>query len=161
MVSLVVQSHGIGEAVNRLTRLANWRPNDAARKIAPILESQTRRRIEAEKTSPEGRAWAPNRTRTSILLRTGRHLRDSISHRASGGDAIVEATWKYAHVHQKGATIRPKSARRLVFMLGDRKVFASQVKIPARPFMGLSAANEKEIIAELNAMLMELGGGRR
>jgi len=159
-VALVVSSQGIGEAVNRLNRLAGWSAADGARRIAPILESQTRRRIEEEKTDPQGKAWPKNRSGTSILLRTGRNLRDSIAHRTSGSDAIVEAHWKYAHVHQTGMTIRPKTARRLVFRVGQNQqpIFARQVTIPRRQFIGLSSANENEIVEELNATLKELGG---
>lgn len=161
-VSIVVNTHGIGEAVNRINRLGGWTPADGARRIAPILETQTRRRIEEEKTDPQGKAWPKNRAGTSILLRTGRHLRDSIAHRSSGGDAIVEAHWKHAHVHQAGMTIRPKNARRLVFHVGAnaQPIFARQVTIPRRQFIGLSKANEDEIVEELNAMLGELGGAR-
>lgn len=161
-VSIVVYTHGIGEAINRVNRIAGWRPEEGARLIAPILESQTRRRIEEEKTDPSGKAWPQNRAGTSILLRSGRNLRDSVAHRAAGGDAIVEAHWKFAHVHQTGMTIRPKNASRLVFHVGAnaQPIFARRVTIPRRQFIGLSKANEDEIVDELNEMLSDLGGGQ-
>lgn len=159
-ISIVVNTHGIAAAVEQLNKLTGWRVEQGARLIAPILESQTRRRIEVEKRSPRGERWKPNRTGTSILLRTGRHLRDSVAHRAAGSDAIVEAHWKHAHVHQTGMTIRPRNAKRLVFRVGAnaQPVFAHKVTIPARPFIGLSAENEADLVEELNAMLAELGG---
>jgi phage gpG-like protein len=159
-VSLIITTHGIAAAVEQLERLTGWSPADGAQRIAPILESQTRRRIESEKRSPRGVAWAPNRTGTSTLLRTGRHLRDSIANRTSGPDAIVEAHWQHAHVHQTGMTIRPRNAKRLMFRIGPNgaPVFAHKVTIPARPFIGLSTENHDEIVEELNAMLADLGG---
>lgn len=160
-VTITVHSEGLNEAVTRLARFAGWSAAAGARHIAPILESQTRRRIEEEKTAPSGAAWPANRTGTSILLRSGRHLRDAIAHRTAGGAAIVEAHWRHAHVHQTGATIRPRHKRRMVFRIGNQRVFARQVTIPARPFIGLSPANAAELVDELNAMLADLAGGRR
>lgn len=159
-ISIVVNTHGMAEAVAQLNRIAGFRIENASRLIAPILESQTRRRIEKEKRSPRGERWKPNREGTSILLKTGRHLRDSVAHRTAGADAIVEAHWKHARVHQLGAVIRPRNARRLVFRVGRNRqpIFAQKVTIPARPFIGLSAENHQEIIDELNAMLDDLGG---
>lgn len=64
-------------------------------------------------------------------------------------------------VHQRGMTIVPRSAKRLVFRVGRnaQPIFAKKVTIPARPFIGLSADNLKEIVEELNAMFEDLFGG--
>lgn len=161
-VSVVVNTHGLAAAVAQLNRIASWKVEDGARRIAPILESQTLRRIDVEKRSPRGEAWKPNRTGTSILRRTGRHLRDSVASRASGGDAIVEAHWEFAHVHQTGMEIHPRNAKALVFRVGAnaRPIFARKVTIPQRQFIGLSKDNETEIVEELNAMLQSLGGAQ-
>lgn len=157
-IQWVEDTFAIKSMVKKLNTIAGWTPNDGARRVAALLESQTRRRIEEEKTAPNGTPWKPNLEGTSVLLRTGRNLRDSISHEADGGDAIVKANWKYAAVHQRGATIVPKNRKALVFNLGGRTVFAGAVRIPARPFIGMSPANEQEIVEELNAMFAELGG---
>lgn len=159
-VSITVNTHGIAAVVALLNRLESFRVEDGASLVAPILESQTRRRIESEKRSPQGVAWTPNRAGTSTLLKTGRHLRDSVANRTAGPDAIVEAHWQHAHVHQTGMTIVPRNAKRLVFFAGKnaQPIFAARVKIPARQFIGLSKENHEEIVEELNAMLAELGG---
>lgn len=157
--AIVIDVSKLASSRVQLDRLRAFRIEDGARLLAPILESQTRRRIEAEKTAPDGAAWKPNVEGTSVLLRTGRHLRDSVAHRTAGADAIVEAHWKHAWVHQQGLTIKPKTKRRLVFSVRGRKVGARKVTIPARPFMGVSNANETEIVEELNAMLADLAGG--
>jgi len=44
-------------------------------------------------------------------------------------------------VHQFGATIVPKDAKALCFMLGSRVVFAEKVTIPARPYLGFGPAD--------------------
>ena len=162
-VSMTIRSEGIDQVLSRLNRIAGFTAREAAQGVSAILESQTRRRIETEKRSPAGVPWKPNRAGTPILMRTGRNLHDSIAGRAEGADAIVEAHWQFAHVHQGGMTIRPKTKSRLVFRIGGngQPIFARQVTIPKREFIGLSPDNEKEIVAELNATLAELAGGRR
>lgn len=113
--------------------------------IGAVLESSTRERIEDTKTSPDGKPWPENRAGTSTLFETGRHLRDSVAFIAAPAELQVGASWEYAHVHQDGAVIKPKDAARLHFMVGNRHVFARQVTIPARPFVGVSADDETEI----------------
>ena len=113
--------------------------------IGAVLESSMRERIEDTKTAPDGTPWPPNRAGTSTLLETGRHLRDSLAFIAEPNRVEAGASWEHAHVHQDGAVIKPKSATRLRFVLGNRTIFARQVTIPARPFAGISAEDESEI----------------
>lgn len=159
-VAIVVDVSSLASARAQLDRLRSFRLSDGARLLAPILESQTRRRIMDEKSAPDGAAWKPNLESTPTLVRSGRHLHDAIAGRTEGNDAIVEAHWQHAWVHQQGLTIRPKTKKRLTFTVRGRKVLARKVTIPARPFMGLSKANEEEIVEELNAMLADLVGGQ-
>jgi phage virion morphogenesis protein len=128
--------------------------------IGATGEMQTRRRIEEEKTAPDGSAWPANRAGTSILLQSGSNLRDSIAHDVGGGATEWGASWEYAHVHQDGAVIKPRDAKRLSFMIGGERVFARQVTIPARSFVGLSEANKSEIVDVVTDFLGVLGGGR-
>jgi phage gpG-like protein len=51
----------------------------------------------------------------------------------------------YAAIHQFGGTILPKKAKRLVFTLKGKTVFATRVTMPARPYLGVSAENAAEI----------------
>lgn len=113
--------------------------------IGGIGESQTRRRIEEEKASPDGEAWPPNAEGTSILLRTGEHLRDSIAFEVGTGEVHWGSSWEYAHVHQEGAVISAKSAPALSFLIRGRRRMAKRVTIPKREFVGLSAENGREI----------------
>jgi len=107
---------------------------------------QTKRRIESEKTSPDGARWAPTRQGRGALFVRGRHLAASIRGAATGNKAIWGTGWIGARVHQFGAIIVPVQAKALVFEIGGRKVFAQKVVIPARPYIGVSQANAEEIM---------------
>lgn len=124
--------------------------------LGALGESQTRRRIEVEKTAPDGTPWKPNIEGHSILLETGRHLRDSIAFIASADEVQWGESWEFAHVHQYGATIAPKSARALIFMLKGKKTGAKKVTIPARPSVGISEANAHEITEHVSDFLGRL-----
>lgn len=159
-IRIVVEVSGV-EAVNaHLERLASRDTTELMTNIGAVLESSTRERIEETKTSPDGAAWAPNLEGTSILLWTGRHLRDSIAYIASANDVEVGSSWEFAHIHQDGATITPKNAKRLSFFLRGRRVSARKVTIPARPFVGVSAEDEVEI-QRITTDWLRLGGDAR
>lgn len=71
------------------------------------------------------------------LRDTGRMNR-SITSVADATGVTVGTNVKYARVHQHGATIVPKTAKRLVFPGPDGTlIFAKKVTIPARPFLPL------------------------
>lgn len=144
-VGIQIDVSDLDKAIPLLSRLVDFDPSDLMTNIAALGESQTRRRIETEKTAPDGSPWAPNAEGTSILLRSGMYLRDSVASNSDGSTAEWGASWEFAHVHQHGATIVPKSAKFLVFHLGGGAVRAKKVTVPARPFVGLSAENTSEI----------------
>ncbi len=95
-------------------------------------ESQTRRRIEEEKTAPDGAPWAPwseryAKTRNSgqSLLQSEGDLLDSISYQVIGGDEVEwGSNLVYAAIHQFGSD-----------------------DMPERPYLGLSAENEADMDA--------------
>lgn len=128
--------------------------------LARMIQEQTRRRITGEKRAPDGKAWLPNRAGTSTLYRSGTLAR-SIDYTASGEAAIIGSGLLYAGVHQNGATIVPKKAKRLVFRLGNRTIFARKVTIRPRPYLGISAENAGDILDAVATFLRRiLGGGR-
>lgn len=77
------------------------------------------------------------------------------------GDASVEVgnNVVYGAIHQFGGTIKPKSAPALVFSLGGATVFAQEVTIPARPYLGVSKEDEQEILAIMADHFIDAGGG--
>jgi len=144
-VRIEINAADLAAAGARIARLADLNTAALVEEIVALGESQTRRRIEAGGPGPDGTAWKPNRDRTPILLRSGRHLRDSLASRASADGGEWGAAWEFAHVHQFGATIVPKNAQFLAFKSGGKRIFARKVHIPARPFLGVSGADAADI----------------
>lgn len=104
--------------------------------IASTVEAQTKRRINSEKTSPGGAKWAPLKASTiarkgtdNILVDNGQLL-GSISHIAQSHLAVVGTNVFYAPFHQDGTK-----------------------KMPAREFIGLSAANQTEVEHIINTFV--------
>ncbi|WP_020185948.1 phage virion morphogenesis protein [Methylopila sp. 73B] len=144
-VSISVDLTGLGRAEQIVAALAGFDGEPLMSAIGAVGESQTRRRISDEKTSPDGTPWAPNRRGGSILVDTGQHLLQSVAWTASSDEAVWGASWEHAHVHQEGATIIPRNAEVLVFESDGSTFFAKKVTIPARPFVGISDDNRAEI----------------
>lgn len=115
--------------------------------IGTMLVAATQQRFERGE-APDGARWPESiRAREEggqTLIDRG-HLRDSITHRASAEEVEVGTNVLYAATHQFGATIRARNARHLKFRLGDRFVSKTEVTIPARPFIGISADDRAEI----------------
>ena len=144
-VSIVVDLSGLKLAEDYLARLADFDESELLTAIGAMGESQTRRRITDEKTSPDGAAWPANTEGTSILMRTGGNLLGSVGYIVGASEVAWGASWEFAHIHQDGAVISAKNAKALFFRIGGKKVAAKSVTIPARPFVGLSEDNRQEI----------------
>lgn len=142
---------GLDEVEKKLGRLDPLPTSEILEGIAKMVQSQTRARF-YNKIAPDGSRWTPNREGTSTLLRT-RALHDSIDYAVTGESAVVGSGSKYAGPHQHGAVITPKKAKRLVFRLGNKTVFAKKVTIPARPFLGLSDENKAHILDQVARFL--------
>lgn len=145
-VSITVDVADLAHVEALVSRISNFDATELMSAIGAMGESQTRRRISDEKTSPDGTAWAPNREGTSILLKSGEHLLASIAWTSSAAEAEWGASWEHAHVHQDGMVITPKNAAQLSFMLGGKLVHAKKVTIPKREIVGLSEDNKVEIL---------------
>lgn len=158
-ISIHIDISGLEQARALVSGLGDRDTTDLMSDIGAVLESHIRERIEETKRAPDGSPWPPNRAGTSTLLATGQHLRDSVAFIAGANEVEVGSSWEFAHVHQDGAVIKPKNAKRLVFMAGKGKVFARRVTIPARPFVGWSAEDEAEVRRLTTDWLMDGLGG--
>ncbi|WP_020179788.1 phage virion morphogenesis protein [Methylopila sp. M107] len=146
-VSITIDAAALDRAIARVGALGEFDAGDLMSSIGALGESQTRRRISDEKTSPDGAAWPPNRRGGSILVETGQHLLQSVAWTSSSAEAEWGAAWEHAHVHQFGATIVPKNAERLAVPLpGGGVARPTKVVIPERPFVGLSGENRAELL---------------
>lgn len=132
--------------VNALvTRLTDFDASELISEMVQIGAMQTKERVRAGGPGPDGVAWPPNLEGTPTLYRTGQHLEGQIESSASGTGGEWGCAWEFAHVHQYGATIVPKNAEFLAFKIGPKSVRAKKVTIPARPFVGVSVENKKEL----------------
>lgn len=142
---LEITETGLSEALLKVEGIADAPKGELMEGIARLVQEQTRHRIETEKTTPEGAAWKANWKGSSILYESGA-LSRSIDYRASEDSAEVGSGLIYARIHQEGGVIRAKSAKALVFQMGNHLVQVQNVTMPARPYLGLSADNQREII---------------
>ncbi len=145
-ISIVVDTSDFGDVFRKLRPLTEFDEVELMSTIGQLGARQTTRRIEEEKTSPDGAPWQPNLEGTSILVDTGLNLLYSIASTASASEAEWGSNWQYAHVHQNGMVIKPKSAKALSFKVGGNFAQVKSVSIPARPFVGLSEENRQEIM---------------
>ena len=132
----------LGEAA---AKAAN--PRGLYAQIGAALVASTQNRFLAGQ-APDGSPW-PASIRAlaeggKTLIDTGR-LMGSITYEASDDGVAVGTNVQHAATHQFGETIRPVSATRLVFQIGDRTIFATKVTIPARPFLGLDEDDKRDI----------------
>lgn len=116
----------------KLDRLSGKKTRALLDRVGFAVENQTRKRITDDKRAPDGKRWrgwsegyaASGRAR-ALLERSG-GLRDSITYQVRGDAVIVGSNLRYARRHQ----------------VGD----AGGKGIPARPYLGLSRANTRQIV---------------
>lgn len=149
----------IVDALGRLAAIGE-RPRRLLAVLGERLVNSTKERF-ATNLAPDGASWAPLnpayaeiRTPKPILVQSGT-LRDSIHAEVGTSFVRVGSSMIYAGVHQRGAVIRVKSARSLDFVLGAPPflVRVKSVRIPARPYLGISAEDEAAIIEDTVAFV--------
>ncbi len=144
-LSFKLEVQGLGAVLTQMQSLEHIDKARLLDRLGTLGVSQTQRRLQSEKTSPAGAAWKKTKDGRGALFATGAHLNDTMDHRATAASVEWGTGWIGARVHQYGATIVPVKAKVLAFKVGGKSVFAKKVVIPARPFVGLSAANSVEM----------------
>lgn len=112
--------------------------------IGSAIVTATQIRFERE-VDPAGKPWQPTARGSSILKGSPPRLLPSITHLVTPDSVEVGSNVIYAGVHQGGATIRPKSARKLRFTIGSQVIFADKVEIPERAYLPRNAAEMPEV----------------
>lgn len=142
-----VEDREVLGALQRLIALGN-NPAPALREIAALGKSSTRLRFRTE-TGPDGQRWKQS-LRAQIaggrtLTKDG-HLAGSIS--ANHGKDFAE--WGvnriYAAIHQFGGVIRAKGKALAFAIPGGGFAVVKAVRMPARPFLGVSADDSRDIL---------------
>lgn len=120
-----------------------------------LLDQNIHRFLDEE--SPDGGKWAPlspvtlaNRRSGSGILRDSGELFRSIHMKATSENAQIGTNLNHPKVMvmHHGATIRPRNGKALVIPGGrgaNRPVFAREVTIPARPYIGIGPDDENAI----------------
>jgi len=134
----------------------------AMTEIGVAMVANTLFRFEDEE-APDGTPWQASiraiATGGKTLTDRG-HLRDSITFRAEPDAVTVGSNVRYARIHQQGGTIQAKTARGLIFRLpagagANKPEFRRKqsVTLPARPYLGVSAADQEDITDALRRHL--------
>lgn len=162
MPEIIIKTDGADAIRERLREIASRVSN-----LSPILKAigdrmveQTKRRFEAGGPAPDESPWQPSKSQNPKRIRTltvSGHLRDSIRCQLIGSNTVAIGTNRvYAAIHQFGGKtaahiIRPRNKKALKTPYGlFKKVNHPGSVIPARPFLGLSAANSDEILGIIN-----------
>lgn len=124
------------------------------------MRSSTLTRFKLSK-APSGKRWATSIRASQeggkTLVKTAT-LRNSISSQSNASGFAVGTNLAYAATHQlgdKNRTIRASRANALRFKIGNRWISKKKVKIsiPARPYLGLSDDDMREIQATVEEFI--------
>ena len=158
--------------LDMLARQALPPGTDVMNRLGEYLQSSTEARFKTQ-TAPDGSAWQPLQPRYAkrkkyakdkILTLRG-YLRSGIHYQVTGDAEVqVGSNTKYAAIHQLGGSIdqNAQSRKMRYRSVAGRVLFAGrkhkrgvterwvtrgayQVNIPARPFLGISTEDDKEI----------------
>ncbi len=154
-----------GETREMLKKIKDLSEIDKKSINAALAEGVRESTLERFKQSraPSGKKWktsirAANENGKTLVLTS--QLRNSIQSVSDATGFAVGANAKHAATHQfgeKGRTIRARRKKALRFMVDGQWVLKKQVRIriPARPFLGLSDEDMKEIKATVEDFISQ------
>ena len=162
MSSIQVEVAGDYSALlKEIARLENVDTEEAMAAIGEGLRESTVRRFDTS-TAPDGKKWKTSirvKEKGGKTLLNRANLRNSIHTEYDATGMAVGTNSIYAATHQFGAerTIRAKNGKYLRFKVGGKwaSVPSVHVRIPARPFLGVSKEDEEEIRDILNEVFEE------
>lgn len=135
---------GLASRLRRVLGNADFKPLLAL--IGGALRESTVLRFQQGK-APDGKHWKESLRALmdggQTLILKGR-LRDSITSIPGRNSAEVGSNVEYAAIHQFGGVIRPRPGKRALKIPGAG--FRSSVRMPERPYLGISSADEDEIM---------------
>jgi len=147
-VELTLQ--GIEGATAALQQLAQADIEDLAYNVGALLESSTKERIASEKAAPDGAPWDPwsdrhaaTRKSQHSLLVQDNDLLSATQNYTTGTTVRVGNNLVYGAIHQMGGEINNAFGRGI------------KVTMPARPYLGISNADQQAITDLIGTTLME------
>ena len=160
-LTYTIQSEEVQRAFKQLERaVKNTKPIMNA--VGTALVEGTHQRFERE-VGPDGVAWASlnsgyaaGKRGPGILRESGMRggLMGSITRKASKDTVEVGTNKVYAAIHQFGGTISSKSGGYLSFAIGGQFVRVRSVTIKARPFIGISQEDERNVAEVVEGALL-------
>lgn len=166
MIKIEVDDKKVLDAFNRLLRASNDL-SPAMRSVSRVLADATERAFQSQSDPATGKPWAPLKPSTirrrektghwpgSILQLSG-ILAGSIQSEYGGDYAQAGTNIPYATTHQFGAKKGQFGAFSIVRT--HQEVQIPWGDIPARPFLGISEEDKREIIDIFNAYLARAVG---
>jgi len=130
---ITIDDRDVVEALNRLIAIGET-PAPALDAVGRVLKTRIQQGF-VTSTAPDGRPWAPLKSRAGQPLVEKGHLKNSIDYRVEENSVVVGTNLPYAPVHQFGAKIEAKAKPYLKFMVNGHWVQVKSVTIPERPFM--------------------------
>ena len=141
-------------------------PNTLEKCYATIIEGE--KQIFADKVGPDGEMWTERQERVEthpLMNKTG-----ALMAAATGGPGHVKrigdreviagvqkgtsGSLAGAAIHQYGGTIRAVRANFLRFRLNGKWVMTKQVKIPARPYIGINPETHSKLYDDIGDGVM-------
>lgn len=159
-VAVQIIEDGMADAMAKISALIDLDRHELMDSLGRLVQRQTRRRIETEKTAPDGSDWKPNRAGSSILY-ASHTLAQSIDYITTQTEVHVGSPLVYAAIHQFGGVIKAKNAKALRWFApggNGQPSFAQSVTIPARPYLGMSADNIEEAEEVVTGFINEVLG---
>ena len=149
-----VKDEGVLAALSRLSM-----DNDDKRELLDMIgigEAENTRLRFVDQRAPDGQPWTPSlraiKQGGDTLRDTGR-LMNSITHRVGGDYVEVGTNVFYAAMMHEGCTIHALGGGYLKFQVAGAWAQKRSVTIPARPFLGLDADGEQEVIDLIDQFL--------
>lgn len=147
-------------ALHRLIALgADTAP--AMKAVAAIGEKSSRMRFRTE-TGPDGKSWKPSLRAEMFGGRTltkDGHLASSLSQNSGKDFAEWGVNRVYAAIHQFGGTIHAKGGALRFAIPGGGITVVKAVKMPARPFLGMSDDDKSDILDIFEGRIAGASGG--
>ncbi len=150
------------QLLRKMQRMAEFDKKGLNAALAEGVRESTLERFK-NSIDPSGKRWKVSIRAASeggkTLIKSAQ-LRNSIKSRSDETGFAVGTNVKHAATHQfgePGRTIRARRAKALRFQVGGKWVSKKQVRIriPARPFLGLSDEDMQEIKATAEEFLQE------
>jgi phage virion morphogenesis protein len=152
-IRIKVDDSAIQTALHRVAEKDGGLVVASLKVVGQYMVTATRQRFR-DQVDPSGQAWkalnpgyAAGKSGTKILQELGLAggLMGSITAQLNGTTLQIGTNKVYGAIHQFGGTIVPRNYPALVFRINGKLCFAHEVTIPARPYLGVSAADRAEI----------------